>query len=312
MITRTMKHLPGGIALWPLKLAMTLFVAASMCLAAPPAAQADVKVTIKAPRQEVVIGESTVGFEAQMEFCTVHHRGSGFVEFAPRGGDSVRLYPFWGSVDRKTGAVVLFLSPRGDGPLGPREIITLVVQDSATEDCDIWDLLGPEVVGPSALHGRFEAETRTTRSIVRGDCDPIDFGQIDAPVSIRAPIQRVEPPPAPSEITGFGAKLFLDRDQQARGSLSVFTARERRTYEAFFGAAFRTAGGEVEVFVFSLLDTRRGFLSPNDHAMRATGGTTTTDPDCLIWDLINGTTGQVNGVFDAEGTLRVWLPPRDR
>jgi hypothetical protein len=46
--------------------------------------------------------------------------------------------------------------------------------------------------------------------------------------------------------------------------------------------------------------------------MRATGGTTASQPGCLLWDLINGTTGQVNGAFDAEGTLRVWLPRRDR
>jgi len=50
---------------------------------------------------------------------------------------------------------------------------------------------------------------------------------------------------------------------------------------------------------------RQAPLTTDHDLLRATVAEDAQVPECLLWDLINGSTGQVNGMFAAQGEIRL-------
>lgn len=285
---------------------LTLLIAATAALW-PTRTHAAPQLQIQAPFQVVAVDGVEFGFEADVTLCRNEtSRGFGFVELS--GGDDVaRLVPVWGAVDWRTRAVVLTFVPVIDREIGPDDLVVAVVQQSAAGGNDrlivdlSWGLAFPLDPPPP-----FEVEG-TISVVPRGDrCERVDYGQLDARLLIDTPLQPVDPLP-PSNIIGFEARIGVDRNQAARGFLDVYPARsEPVSYEPFFGAAFPGEDAVVvRAVVILLLADRQAPLNTNDHLLRATVAVERANPECQIWDLINGTTGQVNGTFEALGNIRV-------
>jgi hypothetical protein len=256
-------------------------------------------------KQVVRIGDAEFAFEADVTVCLNRkNRGFGFVELSS-AEDVLRLVPVWGTVDWQTRGVVLTFVPVVERQIGPEDIVVAVVQPSPTDPgCVIWDYVGDSVVN-SRLPPPFEAEGTISLTRSGRECEPVDYGQLDAWVAIDAPLQPVEPLP-PSTIVGFESQILLDRNQASRGFLDVYLPRsEPVRYEPIFGAAFPEDDGLiVRTVVILLLADRQGPLNANDHVLRATVGVHPNCPDGLIWDLINGET-PVNGTFEAQGQIRI-------
>ncbi len=179
------------------------------------------KVKIEVVVQEVEVDGIRFGFEAHIAFCVDHHPAEGsFVEFTSRDGNALRLQPVSGTVDWRTGGVVLTFTHVVDRAIGPEDIIVAVVQRSAAEpDCLIWDLAGTVVLS-RALPPPFDVEGTISLSRSREECEPVDYGQLDAWVSIDTPLQAVQPL-LPSNIVGFESRILLDRNQAAWGFLDI-------------------------------------------------------------------------------------------
>ena len=258
-------------------------------------------------KQVVRIGDTEFGFEADVTVCLNRkNRGFGFVELSS-AEDVLRLVPVWGAVDRQTGGVVLTFVPVVEPGNNPDNLCVVIVQPSLTDpDRLVWDFAGGGE-DDSMAPAPFEAEGTISPSRRGRECEPVDYGQLFSHVSIDTPLQPVEPLP-PSTIVGFESQILLDRNQAARGFLDVYLPRsEPVRYEPFFGAAFPGEDAAlVGVVVFLLLADRQAPLNTNDHLLRATVGVEFDQhpgDDGLIWDLINGDSGEVNGTFEALGSL---------
>ncbi|QDU39608.1 hypothetical protein Mal4_39540 [Maioricimonas rarisocia] len=293
-----MKRLPCSI---------TFLIACAACLwptwshAAPP-------IEIRAPFQVLVVDGVEFGFEARIGVCPNHQAKEGsFVEFSSPDGDVLRLETVWGTIDRRTDGVVLTFVPVIDRQIGPDDIVAAVVQPAAYDpNVLVWDFAGDRLFD-SMLPPPFAADGSIARSKGGRACSPVDYGQLDARVLIDTPAQPVEPLP-PSNIVGFEARIGLNRNQTARGFLDVYPARsEPVSYEPIFGAALprQNAASGIAGFVLMLADHRQAPLNTNDHLLRATVTVDGGKPDCLIWDLVNGESGEANGMFDALGEITV-------
>lgn len=261
---------------------------------------------VSSVKQVVRIGDAEFGFEADVTVCLNRkNRGFGFVELSS-ADDVLRLVPVWGSVDRQTRAVVLTFVPVGEPGNNPDNLCVVIVRTSLTDpDRLVWDFAGGGE-DDSMAPAPFEAEGTISLSRRGRECEPVDYGQLDALVAIDAPLQPVEPLP-PSTIVGFESQFLLDRNQAARGFMDVYLPRsEPVRYEAVFGAAFPGDDdeGSLRVVVILLLADRQAPLNTHDHVLRATVGVHPDDPDGLIWDLVNGDSGEVNGTFQAVGSIR--------
>lgn len=290
----------------------TCLLAASVCLSIAQPAHAETRLRISAPFQLVAVDGSEFGFEADVTICRDRsNRGFGFVTFSD-ADSAIQLHPIWGAVDRQTGGVVLMFTPVVDRETGPDDIVAAIIQPSprAPESRLIVDVTW--VTGAAVQHDPpppFEVEGAISVSRRGSACEPVDYGQLDAWVSIDTPAQQVEPLP-PSNIIGFDAQILLNRNQAARGSLDVYLPRETVSYEPVFGAAFPGGDAGVIGVVVLLLADRQAPLNTNDHLLRATVAVEAANPDCQIWDLVNGSTGEVNGMFDALGEIVVRFPRR--
>ena len=283
------------------------------------------KVKIEVVLQEVEVDGVRFGFEAHVAFCANHQPvEGGFVEFTSRDGEALRLVPVWGTVDRKTGGVVLTFTPVVDREIEPNDLVVAVVQPSTTDPgCVIWDYVG-DSTGNNTLPPPFDAEGTISLSRGGGECAPVDYGQLDAFVLIDTPLQEVEPLP-PSNIVGFEARMGLNRNQAAGDPIntdSFFdiyyditlrdysgTSTSTVSYEPIYGAAFPGDDAIIyRVAVILLLADRQAPLNTNDHLLRATVTVERANPDCQFWDLTNGESGAVDGKFEAMGSIRVRLP----
>ncbi len=289
----------------------------SVCLTTPCAVQAQPGLgdtathevghwlAMSSPRQIVRFGNVEMLFEADVTICHDRtNRGFGFVTFET-DGSALQLQPVWGGVDFRTGGVVLTFVPVLDREIGPEDIVVAIVHPAIKDpDCLIWDFTGTEVLS-GILPPVFEAEGTISLSRGGGTCEPSRYGSLRTLLTINVDAQPVDPLP-PSGIGGFGARLQLHRDESVRGFLDVYLPRRTVSYEPMFGAAF--PGDDeflVRTIVVLLLADRQAPLNTNDHVLRATVGVERINPDCQLWDLLNGATGQVNGMFDAQGSMQL-------
>jgi hypothetical protein len=275
-------------------------------------------VQIQSPFQVLVVDGVEFGFEADVAIDAdqgPRTRGFGFVEISSSDGDALQLAPVWGTVDGKTGGVVLILIPIIDRPIEPDDLVAAIVQPAPTDpDCLIWDFTGTAVLSgllppPFAAAGSI-SRTRGPEWVLIDPVitPPILDGQLDAWVLIDTPLQPVAPPP-PSSIVGVDALIGLDPHQEARGYLDVYRPRgEPICYEPLLGWAVFPADDAIihRTVLILLLADRQAPLNTNDHLLRATVTASRDDPDGLIWDLVNGETRLVEGTFEAFGELTAW------
>lgn len=291
----------------------TLLLAASLFRGGANVATAanfEPQVRIVSKLQTVNVDGLQFNYEARIAFCDDHRPAPGsFVSFTSPDGDTLRLVPVWGTVDRQTHGIVLTFTPIIDRQTGPEDLVVAVVQQSTADPgCVIWDYIDDVVVAspPPA----FDATGSISLSRRGVACAPVDYGQLDVWAAIDTQLQRVEPLP-PSNIVGFEAQIRLDREQAARGFLDIHLPGATVSYEPIYGAMFPgIEGAAPRGFVISLRADRQAPLTINDHVLRASvmPDGSPTNPECLIWDLTNGESGRVDGLFDALGSIRLFSP----
>lgn len=256
------------------------------------------------PFQLVGIGEDVVGFEADIHLCANgQSKGFGFVEFSSTEGVELRLVPVAGyRLREERGAVLLVLVPVFDrGGVPPPELTVAIVRPIAgSPNFQSWDL---KLGRTSAV---FDVEGTIGTRAGGGRCEPADFGQLPiARAQIDAREQLVD---GPGDIIGMESSLMIRPDNQARGFIDFYRVRQPTlTYQAFYGAAFldRDTGLISHQVLLLLVDPPSADpLSTDADVLRATVMEDANDPDCLIWDLVNGTSGEVNGPVQTTGRIR--------
>ena len=199
-----------------------------------------------------------------------------------------RLAPVYGAgLREQEGAVILVLAPvfvqKGTTlPEGPIVAIVHPVPGSRPAR-QMWDIK----IGDRSLI--FEA--RGTIDLEHDDiCEPVDFGQVmNARGNIETPLQFFDPVGA---IEGFEASLTIRRNNQAVGFIDVYITPERapRTYHAFHGALFQDREtGIISAELVLILHNPESTapLSTDADVLLATVTESSSNEDCLIWDLVN-------------------------
>ena len=256
------------------------------------------------PPQIVVIGGETLLFEADIHLCpNGQAKGFGFVETSSPDGVELRLVPVAGyRLREERGAVLLVLvvAAIDRDEVLPEQAVAIVRPIAGSPGVQSWDLkLG-------RTSAEFDVEGTIDTRPDGGRCEPVDFGQLQiALAEIEVPPQPVD---GPGDIIGMESSLMIHDDNQARGFIDFYPVRQPPlTYQAFHGAAFRDpdTGFFEALIVLIPLPALDGPLSTDAHVLLATVKEDASQPGCLIWDLVNGTTGQANGVVQTTGRIRV-------
>jgi len=257
------------------------------------------------PPQPVVIDGQPLLFEADIHLCrNGQAKEFGFVEMSSPDGVELRLVPVAGyRLREERGAVLLVLvvAAIDRDEVLPEQAVAIVRPIAGSPGVQSWDL---KLGRTSAV---FDVEGTIDTRPDGGRCEPVDFGQLQiALAEIDVPPQPVD---GPGDIIGMESSLMIRGDNQARGFIDFYPVRQPPlTYQAFHGAAFRDpdTGLFSAQFVLLLVDPPSADpLSTDADILLATVKEDASQPDCLIWDLINGTSGQANGVVQTTGRIRV-------
>lgn len=284
----------------------------STSAAAPPAMK------YVAQSQLVTVGEEIAIFDASVLVCG--NQADGQVTLRFRNGDEIELTPVGAtlnySISEEIPTALLVLLPPLNRPARPEDFVRASVSpvmagpSTVDPECDIWDLIGSSVQGaPVPERLTFIAEGNWNESNER--CDPHDYGQLQTRAVIDSPRQLVKPFDG-SDPFEFEALVCIDRDNTAVGLFDAPLSSRGSAYESFFGAVLPSDDTGI---IFIVWSAYADGASPDD--MLSASGTPVAngaDPDCVIWDLVNGSTGEETkaAVFDAETYWKLTKPPKSK
>jgi len=252
--------------------------------------------SLASPLQIVRSGDVDLLFEADVTICRDRtNRGFGFVTIGTRDA-LIELQPVWGGMDQKTHGVILAFTPIIDGPIGPDDLVVLVVQPSVAGGNDrlmvdlSWGLALPlDPLPPFEVVGTISESSRGDR------CEPADFGQFRGSALLSVPLQAVEMPEA-GAITALEANLLVYPDNAAAGYVNVHTRLGPVPYDAVFGAGMPDGRGGVVIVVFLLHAERERTLSIDDHLLKVIVTQEAAGGDALLWSLTPGTSTSASEV----------------
>ena len=232
-------------------------------------------------QQLVRIDEVDLLFEAEITICR-QNQADGFLKLEFADGSTLLLKP----VSAKVHRLNEFADASATIVLLEENIVTAEADDftvatfSPSDESGLWDW----DIKASALSDRILFVAAGIQSSVKKNCKKDDFGQLDASATIAADPQTVFPDDNSAPFD-FEAKLEIQGNTKARGFIdaSIFGA-----YPVFFGAIFSDES-------FFLVGVRNNFgeiISTDDTLTAAVRLDDPNDPDCLIWDLVNGISGE--------------------
>ncbi|MHC4405355.1 MAG: hypothetical protein ACYTG0_37390 [Planctomycetota bacterium] len=243
-------------------------------------------------------------FEARTLFCA-DNRADGavsveFREFGLRLDLRPVVYVNVHSLTSFPRAVVVYLPRDLDGPPGPDDyVVGTVGPDPTDPPCQLWDFTGSDIqesTGPT----RLEFTAAGEYAFVEERCEPLDLGLLDSGAKIDVPAQTVFPLGGGGPLE-FEACVQVHRDNTAHGFIDVPLSEQGRRYEVFHGAVLPGVGnGGPLVFLVGVLSDPGDVVNAND-TLRATVTLIPEVEDIVYWDLLNGTSGEVQNVatFDA-------------
>ena len=255
-------------------------------------------------------------FKAEITVCR-NNQADGFVSLLLQDGRAFELTPVAVTTrrirefDRPAVTLVLLSSEILDdidqqgGAAQPEDFFRATVAPSAAagvggDDCDVWDLIGPDMSGGTQVQADGQS------GFVTGQCGRDDFGQLDAGARIVAKPQVVFPDDNSAPLN-FNARIDIQRYTKARGITNV-SFSDSSEYAMFFGAVLPHHSQPFQLFSVGLR-SELGETVSTDDMLTATVMDASDDPDCLIWDLVNGVSGEVrnSATFDAISELELIL-----
>lgn len=276
--------------------------------AAPPAFE------FNAPSQIVMVGETLGVFDARVVICS-DNQADGFVNLFLRDGTSLELTPVSAKLHFRAGsdvptATIVYLPTGLVGAAQPGQFVVGTAVPSPTDpECDLW-LFDGSSVQPGPTPGRLQVEARTTRTRIKERCESDDFGQFSSRAELDAQRQTVFPVGG-SDPLEFEAMVDIDRDNSASGFVDLLLSPRGGLYEICFGAVLRHAEFGFQFFAVGVLADPGDPLSTDD-MVRATATPIPGPGECLIWDLLNGSTGEVNDAATFDAVTKVKVSPRPK
>lgn len=173
------------------------------------------------------------------------------------------------------------------------------VNNSAGEECHIWDIVGPDV-SEGKPPPRYTFDARTTVTPSDELCEKNHFGQLRASAGLEGPLIDVVPfPGSPVGDAPFPFKVDdvkIAQDLSAEGKFTVFDLDH--VYSNFWGAILPDADTGFRIFGFGLKTDPGSDLDRDDtlawEVVEDTAGESEPDvPECLIWLFANETSGHV-------------------
>ncbi len=185
-----------------------------------------------------------------------------------------------------------------------------------------------DLKGPNVPNGRvqFKAKVKTTNPTRR--CETNNFGQINSRMKVNTPKQDIFPEDSSKPPVKFGARIAVWSNNAATGFVKSPFA-ERSSYSVFFGAFFSLEGGDPTLVAVGVDVSRPDpfntgnliTINVKEDDGPTSDGQTVTDPDCLLWDLMNDTSGLTDPTtgftlfkkvrFDAEKSRLRVFPTKD-
>lgn len=277
---------------------------------ADAATQPAIKIT--ADTQTVTVDKTLAVFGASLTICA-NNEADGYVhlEFTD-GTPGLNLTPVYAKLILQSGSVdpvaaAVFLPADLDRPAGPNDFVFAVVSTDSTGpvSCDLWDFTGSSVVHGGPIPGRLLFHANATRTRVNARCEPDDFGQFDLIAKLEALPQIVFPLDGRDPFE-FGAEAKIYLNNRAKGFANVAIFKGGVPYNLFFGAIIPHKEQGFQFFAVGLSSNPGVPVSTND-LLRIIITEDTSNPECQIWDLLNGDSGPIpaEATFDAVTNVKV-------